>query len=429
MQYVMQSPVLKTKKRTIMVNISIRCNLKFKISMVSVSLLVTVLVGCAGVTIKDDLPPSIPKGYADFGNYSLGSTNIYSLRAGKRVKEGSLTYDGAILRIARAPGNYDFLIEHWGEYRQKDEKRVTVSITRDMLTFITIDDIIEDVVEIMRGRYESTRINYRIKVSEAKTSAPLNIESEPNKAAILNELLSDPDWRARLYAISLLEKMGSAGGENLLKRAEVLAADDPQRLVRRKASAFLKGLGIDAFKNILYLENFESNNRTWINSHGIYDYFYNDEFLFRSAKGGCENEKITSPLDLPRDFDIELVSTWRSGTDVGEYGVFIGSDENNFDHFGISGDGRAVVRSIRNNELAGDLLAWTAVPAIKTQGSAPNRLRVEVRGGTWKYYVNDAFVGTLANTMEINTYLVGLRDCLEQAVAFEQLKISRTREN
>jgi hypothetical protein len=381
------------------------------------------------VTIKDDLPPSTPKGYADFGNYSFGSTFIYSLQAGKRVKEGSLTYEGEIVRLARTPGEYDFVIEHWGKNRQKYEKVVTVRIMRDMLTFITIDRMIADVEDIKNGRYEATLIQYRVKISEAKTLAPLNIESEPNKVDVLNELLSDPDWRARLYAIGLLEKMGRSSGENLLKRVEALATDDPQRLVRRKANAFLKSLGIDGFKNILLLENFEFNNRTWISSHGIYDFFYNDEFLFRSAEGGCENEKFTSLLDLPRDFDIELVSTWRSGTGGGEYGVIIGSDENNFDHFGVSGDGRAVVRSVRNNELSGDLLAWTAVPAIKTRGAAPNRLRVEVRGDSWKYFVNDAYLGEITNTLRMNKYLVGLRGCQEQTIAFEQLKISRVRAN
>jgi len=404
-------------------------NLSTKMLMMSIGLLFTVLAGCTGVTIKDDLLPSIPKGYADFGNYSLGSTYIYSMHDGKRVKEGSLTYKGEMVRIARTPGNHEFLLEHWGESRHKSEKTVTVSITRDMLTFITLDQMTADVEDIKEGRHEATLIQYRTVISQSRTPAPLNIESEPHKDSILNELLDDPDRRARLYAIDLLEKMGRSSDENLLKRVEVLAVDDPQRSVRREAAALLKSLGIDAFKNILYLENFEFNNRTWISSHGIYDFFYNDEFLFRSAGGGCENEKITTPFELPENVTIELTSTWISGSSGGEYGVLIGRDENNFDHFGISRDGRAVVRSVRNNELSGELLAWTAVSAIKTRGASSNRLRVEFSGDIWKYYVNDAYVGTIENTMKGSKYLVGLRGCLKQTIAFEQLKVSKVREN
>jgi hypothetical protein len=300
---------------------------------------------------------------------------------------------------------------------------------RDMLTFITIDRKIVEVEDFLRGRGEATLITYKVNISVAKTPAPINFESEPDKTDILNNLLNDPDWRARLYAIGFLEKMGSSGDESLIKRVNTLATDDPNRAVRKKANTYLKGLGIDAFKNLLLLENFESNNRRWINSRGSYDFFYNDEFLFRTGEGGCENEIIKSPLDLPRDFDIELVSTWKSGIASNEYGILIGSDENNFNHFGISGYGQAVVRPIRNNEVSSDLIAWTNVPAVKNYGAAPNRLRVEVRGDTWKYYVNDAYIGPIMNTMKVNKYIIGLRVCTGQTIAFEQLKISRIREN
>jgi hypothetical protein len=138
---------------------------------------------------------------------------------------------------------------------------------------------------------------------------------------------------------------------------------------------------------------------------------------------------MKSPLDLPRDFDIELVSTWKSGIAGNAYGIFIGGDENNFNHFGISGRGQAVVRPLRNNEVSTDLIAWTDVPAIKNYGAAPSRLRVEVRGDTWKYYVNGAYIGAIMNAMKMNKYIIGLRVCQGQTIAFEQLKISRVLEN
>lgn len=398
------------------------------ISKILVCALFTFFAGCAGVTIKDDLPPSSPKGYADFANYSFGYEIIYSMQDGKKVEEGSLVHTGEILRLARTPGNYDFIIEHQDGFGRKYSKPVKVNIMRDMLTFITVDRKIIEVTSGISDRYDATAITYNVITTVAKTPAPINFESEPNTTDRVNNLLNDPDWRARLYAIGFIEKMGNSRDDNLITRVKTLATDDPHKSVRAKATTFLKRLGKDAFKNLLLLDNFESNNRRWINSRGVYNYFYNDEFLFRSMEGGCENEILKSPLDLPRDFDIELASTWKSGIAGNEYGMLMGSDKNNFNHFGISGIGQAVVRSIRNNEFSADLIAWTTVPAIMKFEAAPNRLRVEVRGDTWKYYVNDAYIGAITNTMNMNTYLIGLRVCPEQTIAFEQFKISRVHE-
>lgn len=376
-----------------MIKIDRRYRINLKIPTVFVYLLFTFFVGCAGMTIKDDLPPTSPKGYADFANYSFGRDVIYSMQDGKKVEEGSLTYTGEILRLARTSGTYDFIIEHEDDFGQKHSKLVNVKIMRDMLTFITVDRKIIEVTDGINDRFQTTTITYKAKISVAKTPSPLDFESAPNRTDILNDLLHDSAWRARLYALVFLEKTGNSSDENLIKRVSTLAIDDPHKTVRKKADTLLKGLGIDVFKNLLLLENFESNNRRWINSHRVYDFFYNDEFLFRSGEGGCENEIMKSPLDLPRDFDIGLVSTWKPGVAGNEYGILVGSDENNFNHFGISGDGQAIVRFLRNNEVSTDLIAWTTVPAITKYGVAPNRVRVEVRGDMWKYYVNDAYIG------------------------------------
>ncbi len=378
------------------------------------------------MTIKDDLPPSIPKGYADFADYSYGHYIIYSMKDGQKVKEGSLWSTGEILRLARTPGSYDFIIEHKDDAGRKYSKLVNVKIQHDMLTFITVDNKIIEVLDGINDRFPITTITYRVNIAIAKTPAPINVEAEPNKSDILTDLLNDPDWRARLYALSFLEKMENSRDENVIKGVGTLATDDPHRSVRKKAATFLKSLGVDVFQNVLLLENFESNNRRWISSNGRYDFFYNDEFLFSSAAGTCENEMMTSPLDLPRDFDIELVSTWKSGIGSDAYGILIGSDKDNFNHFGISGSGQAVVRQVRD-EVATDLLTWTDVPVIKRHGVGQNRLRVEVRGNTWKYFVNDTYIGTITNTMKMNKYTIGLRVCRTQTIAFEQLKIRSIR--
>jgi hypothetical protein len=412
-----------------MINVCRRYCISVKISKAFVFLLFAFIAGCAGVTIKDDLPPSSPKGYADFANYSFGYEIIYSMQDGKKVKEGSLTYTGEILRLARTPGNYDFLIEHRDDSGRENAKLVNVKIVRDMLTFITVDRKIVNVESVLSGRSEAKLITYNVKISVAETPVPVNFGSEANETEILNNLLNDSDRRARLYAIGFLQKTRGSRDENLLKRIKTLATDDPNWSVREKATALLKKLGIDAFRNLLLLENFEANRRKWFNSRRGYDFFYNDELLLSAGADGCETEIMRSPLDLPQDFDVELASTWKSGISGDAYGVFIGSDENNFNHFGISGHGQAVVRPLRNNEVSTDLIAWTDVPAIKKQGAAPNHLRVEVRGNIWKYYVNDAYIGTITNTMKMNKAIIGLRVCRAQTIAVEQLKISRVLEN
>jgi hypothetical protein len=177
------------------------------------------------------------------------------------------------VRLARTPGNYDFIIEHEDDFGQKHSALVRVKILQDMLTFVTIDRKIIEVTDGINDRFQTTRITYRTQTSISKTPAPINFESASNKTDILNNLLSDPDWRARLYAIGFLEKIGNSSAENLIERVKTLATDDPHKSVRKKADVFLKGLRIDVFKNLLLLENFESNNRTWIGSRGIYNFF------------------------------------------------------------------------------------------------------------------------------------------------------------
>lgn len=381
------------------------------------------LSGCMGMTIKDDLPLSSPKGYADFANHSYGRAFVYSIQKGKKVKEGSLTYTGKVLRIARPPGSHEFLVEHWDSSNQKYEKTVTVEIVPDRLSFITIDRHIVEVTDILRERSEETLITYKVKIILGKTPVPLHLEREQNKNDILSSLLNDPDWRARLYAIAYLEKAETSYDKAITEKLSALAVDDGHREVRKQAAALLAKLGFDAFRNILFLENFELNKRTWINSSRNYDFFYNDEFLFGAEEGGCEDQFMKSPLYLPRNFDLELVSTWKSGSSSDAYGVLIGRDESNFDTFGISSSGQAIVRATRDAESAPELLAWTNVPAMNLNGAAPNRVRVEARGDTWNYYVNDAFVGTVASTLNTSSYSIGLRVCGKQMVVFDQLKI------
>ena len=399
-----------------------RINLKLAVGSL---LLFAFCMGCAGVTVKDNLPSSSAKGYADFANYSYGYQIIYSVQEGEKAKEGLITDKGDVLRVARTPGNYVFVIEHHDDSGNANEKMVNVTIEQDMLTFVTIDNKIIKVKDYAAYRSTASLITYGILISQAETPAPLHLELVPNKTEVLQKLLKDTDWRARLYALGFLEKKGSASDPSVLQILNKLATDDPQRQVRKKAASVLKGVGIDAFKNILLLENYEANGGQWIKARGRLDFFYNDEYLFQSKEDECENVVIKSLPDLPRDFDIELVSTWKAGMAGKEFGIAIGSDQHNFDHFGISADGQAVVRAIRNDQNTPDLVAWTRSNAIKVSGTAPNNLKIEVRGDTWNYYVNDAYIGAVPNTMSINTYLIGLRICPRQAIAFEQFKISR----
>jgi hypothetical protein len=405
-----------------MVHTSGPSSISLKISSLLVSLWFLFLAGCAGVTIKDNLPPSSPKGYADFAKYGRGYDVVYSMKGGKKVKEGSLGYTGATLRIARTPGSYDFLIEQEDSSSKKTSHNITLKIERDMLTFVTSDDRILDVEEGIFDRRPTTTIKFTPILSVAKTPAPLQFQPETAQDT-LRMLFDDPDWRARLYAVTSLEKMKSLRDQELIKRVTSMASDDPQRLVRLKCAEFLKGLGVDPYENVLFLENFEANNkRRWLSSSGRYDDFYNDEFVIKSAPDRCETEIMTSPLDLPKSFDVELVSTWKSGAENDAYGFYIGSDKDNFDQFGISGDGRAIVRSTRNNEVSPDLIAWTAVDGIIKRGT--NRLKVEVRGNTWKYSVNGTQVGTVENKLELPPYALGLTVCQKQTISFDQLKIT-----
>jgi hypothetical protein len=395
----------------------------------SATVLTLLSIGCAGVTVKDELPPTGPKGYADFADYSLGIYYIYSFRDNQKVREGILDYSGETLRLARTPGEYDFVIYHIDGMGTKTSQTITVRIVQNMLSFVTINKEMVDISEVMvGGRPEVKEYRYNVTVSVARKPAPLYFESEPDVTGTLNGLLDDADWRARSYAVSYLEKKGSAAGGDLIKKVVRLATDDPRPSNRKQATALAKKHGIDPSRNVVLLENFEANKRDWLDPDGRYDFFYNDEAVLGPAEGTCENEVMKEPVELPKDVDIELTSTRKSGTDTGTYGLLIGSDTGNFYHIGISGNGEAFVQSVKNKDDITELIKWSDQHVSK-RSEGRNSLKVEVRGDTWKYYVNGEFIGTIANAMKQDKYVIGLRVCRGQKIAFEQLKISRSGDN
>ena len=115
-----------------------------------------------------------------------------------------------------------------------------------------------------------------------------------------------------------------------------------------------------------------------------------------SMKGKMLGRAITSTIDYPGtendNFKISVELTKLNGIDDNGFGlIWGGKDENNEYEFVISGNGQFKVIEWKNR-IKKDLIAWTFYSNIKKWDNTTNRLRIEKRGESIKFYINDNYV-------------------------------------
>jgi hypothetical protein len=172
---------------------------------------------------------------------------------------------------------------------------------------------------------------------------------------------------------------------------------------------------------VFFIENFTSNGNGWAVPSGdkrVDAEFGRGKYIMRSGNDECHVSGIVPVFDKPRDFDIELVSTSRTtGVSRGR-GLALGSGPDNAYHFLVSGAGEANIELSKDGE-------HQALPAPGTGVGIANavRQRLEARGDTIRYFVNDRYAGEIKNELDGKDWFVGLEVCGKQTVEFDQLTL------
>ncbi len=189
---------------------------------------------------------------------------------------------------------------------------------------------------------------------------------------------------------------------------------------------------------LLLLENFDNNERGWTvhDSSDHISYLSGGEYIIEGKNDNSHVEEIRFPLDTLKNFDIELVSVWKSGVNDYPYGLVIGSDENNLYYFYTTGNGCAIAFEILEGKTF-MITDWQCNTSVKGNGTTANRQTIEVRDQRLSYYVNSEYIGTVLSITNLNKLtlsssrmkfmVVGVIVTGKQKVAFDQLKISNLR--
>ena len=177
---------------------------------------------------------------------------------------------------------------------------------------------------------------------------------------------------------------------------------------------------------ILLSETFNDNRNHWAiwkNGEGYDSFIENGCYIFESKTILNYAEVIVPPFHKPQNFDLEVVSIWKSGVDNSRYGLILGKDRDTYYTFGISGNGQAVVGLNVDKFARPELIDWQLNAARPGDGFIFNRLKIEVRGDRIDYYVNDRLIGHVTNAIVADPWVVGVMVQDRQKIAFDNLKI------
>jgi hypothetical protein len=175
--------------------------------------------------------------------------------------------------------------------------------------------------------------------------------------------------------------------------------------------------------------SFKRNKRAWkdsvweLFSGGTY-HLSGGEYIIEPNDKKCLWSTIKFPTPVPLNFDIELVSTWKSGIESGAHGLLLGEDSNHFCQFAVSGNGYSgIFAGVDGKYKEPQPVGWKPDTANQGNGTAANRHKVEVRGNVLNYYVNDNYIGSVNNKINFINGIIGVFVCDKQKVAFDDLII------
>lgn len=169
-----------------------------------------------------------------------------------------------------------------------------------------------------------------------------------------------------------------------------LSYQDKKTTTKKKTTTQSKSILFDGF-------NSSSNPNGWSTkkSAEVDLSIVNGDYIFdhkRDSKGWVST--INKYIDTSRDFRIAASIKKVSGIQNNGYGLIFGrKDNDNENHFMISGDGSFKIMNYENG-TTNKIKDWTKSSAIKTGNGASNYLKVQKAGNTYKFYINSTLVYT-----------------------------------
>ncbi len=175
-------------------------------------------------------------------------------------------------------------------------------------------------------------------------------------------------------------------------------------------------------KTRIVTDDFSNNSFEWstYNNFNYNRYFKNNQYIFENNKSEwCYWDNIA--VDLPKNYDVELSSSWQNGKFDG-YGLGLLNTNTDYFAFVLRGDGSVSFGEVVDKKWIIDD-PWKSDVANKGKKQT-NIQRIEVRDRNFNYFINNKLVRSGILDLEIKK--LALRCCGQQTVAFIDLKVTNT---
>lgn len=403
---------------------------RFRLIKFAVPLLVVlfILPGCAAlkpdIEFVDRLPAGTPKGYIELFSPNLLGVLMYCEEDRQKEQISSFPFPrpgGKGVRFAKAPGEYTFLVVH-GNFR----KKIKVKVVKDALVYVSAyQDVITSRTNVDSRGGMTMYTAYYVDLVVGTHAIPLS--QDAGSVPLLVAALSDVNPRTRLHAIEALSKMDITRNATVLTALNEVAVFDLHIDVRKAAKTVLQQKGSEPHwpEKAALLGGRNAAYRGWNvkkDATGVSS-FEAGKYTVESITPECTWNAISPGIAPPKNYDLELVSTWKSGAQDKEYGLIIGNNKK-FYSFGAVCTKQADIQLFKDDELKTDVLPWKPATVLcQGAGKGTNKQRIEVRGETITYYVNDVLVGTTNDELGGDDRFFGVRVCGKQKVAFDEMSI------
>lgn len=178
-------------------------------------------------------------------------------------------------------------------------------------------------------------------------------------------------------------------------------------------------------KSRTVVDEFSDNSFGWsfYSKFNYKRYFSDNQYVVETNKNDwCYWDKIN--LQLPENYDYQVESKWLNGK-YDSYGIGLHNSNTDYYAFVLRGDGAVSFGKVVNKKWVIDD-TWKKDKA-KAGNQQSNIQKVEVRGNTFNYFVNDQLMRT--GTIDFNINNIALRSCGEQKTAFEHVKVTNADNN
>ncbi len=357
-------------------------------------------------------------------------TEIVGIEGGNELPPESPAV-GKDLRLARAPGQHEFIVRH-----KNYSERFRVSVQEGRVTFLSFRRQVIGVRET--GLLTNRELTYLVRGSigqHALPADPATTDPTPYLAA-----LGDTDWGTRHYALERLAALKPALDGEAAARLRRMALEDQSQAVREAARDLLLAKALPVPAPPLIFDSFEDNNyNRWYVGGGKGDpvnySIEADGYQIASTDARehpylVPSRKLTldetdfSGFEKRSDLDFVLDCTWKIGAVTNGYGLVLGRDQNAFQVFVVARNGGAMSASFAGGAWKPASLPWIQTAAPPRVVPPTTRILVSKRGSSYSMSVNGLAVGTVVDQENMPLKSIGFFVSGAQAVVFNRLIVS-----